>query len=305
MSRSISSTLLEGPHLSPSGFLMPRQNSTWAWSGWRVRSPIHSMWPEVAVPVAAGRIHARHRLLVAEQQRLVAGVEIGRAQLRMAFEIEPAGLHESERLRDLVGELHVTARLRAVLDEAQHPLAHIAEIGVAALGEGAQQVERRGRLPIGRELAARIGDARLGRELGPVDDVAAIDRQLPPVALLDRRAARLGELAGDAADLHHRRGGRIGEHHRHLQEQAEEVADVVGAVLGEAFGAVAALQQESVAGRDLAQRLGQVARLAGENQRRKGRQLRLDLGQRGRVGIFRHLQDRLACASLRASIARP
>ena len=38
----------DGPHLSPIGFLMPRMYSTWAWSGWRVRSPIQSMWPEVA-----------------------------------------------------------------------------------------------------------------------------------------------------------------------------------------------------------------------------------------------------------------
>ena len=38
----------DGPHLRPIGFLMPRMYSTWAWSGWRVRSPIQSMWPEVA-----------------------------------------------------------------------------------------------------------------------------------------------------------------------------------------------------------------------------------------------------------------
>ena len=37
----------------------------------------------------------------------------------------------------------------------------IAQIGIAALGEGAQQVERRRRLAIGLELALRIGDARL------------------------------------------------------------------------------------------------------------------------------------------------
>jgi hypothetical protein len=36
----------------------------------------------------------------------------------------------------------------------------------------------------------------------------------------------------------------VGQHHRHLQEDAEEIADVVGAVLGKALGAIAALQQE-------------------------------------------------------------
>ena len=69
----------------------------------------------------------------------------------------------------------------------------------------------------------------------------------------------------------------IGQHHRHLQEDAEEVADVVGAVLGEALGAVAALQQEGLARGDLGQRLLQAARLAGKDQRREGRELRLDV----------------------------
>ncbi len=41
-----------------------------------------------------GGIDAGQRLLVAEQQRLVAGVEVGRAQLRMRFRIDAAGAHE-------------------------------------------------------------------------------------------------------------------------------------------------------------------------------------------------------------------
>ena len=57
ISRSISSTLDDGPHLRPSGFMMPRQNSTWAWSGWRVRSPIQTMWAEVAHQVP-GRVES-------------------------------------------------------------------------------------------------------------------------------------------------------------------------------------------------------------------------------------------------------
>ena len=67
-----------------------------------------------------------------------------------------------------------------------------------------------------------------------------------------------------------------GQHHRHLQEHAEEVADVVGAMLGEAFGAVAALQQERLACSDAGQLLLQLARLTCKNQRRKGGELLLD-----------------------------
>ena len=61
-----------------------------------------------------------------------------------------------------------------------------------------------------------------------------------------------------------------GQHHRHLQEDAEEVADVVRAMLGEALGAIAALQQEPVTGSDGSKLLLQLARLTCKNQRRKG-----------------------------------
>jgi hypothetical protein len=142
-------------------------------------------------------------------------------------------------------------------------------------------------------LAARIGTARFLGESDVVDDVAAVARQLLAVAFFSRRRARLGELASDAADLHHRRGAGIGEHDRHLQKDTEEVANIVGAVLGEAFRAVAALQQESPAGCNLGKRLLQVARLAREHQRRKGRQLLFDVGQHLLVRIVRDLQDRL------------
>ena len=84
--------------------------------------------------------------------------------------------------------------------------------------------------------------------------------------------ARLGELAGDAPDLHHRHAGGEGQHHRHLQQHAERVADIVGMELGEALRAIAALQQESLALRHLGQRRFEVARLAGEHQRRMGLQ---------------------------------
>ncbi len=176
---------------------------------------------------------------------------------------------------------------------------HAAEAGIAAVGQRADQVERRGRMAIGLDQARGIGHARCGGELRAVDDVAAIARQLLAVLLLDRRGARLGELAGDAADLHHRHRGGIGQHHRHLQEHAQEVADVVGADvvgarIGEALGAVAALQQEAFARRDAAERLLEIARLAGEHQRRIARELLLDGLQRRLVRVVRHLDDRLA-----------
>ena len=54
----------------------------------------------------------------------------------------------------------VALALRAVGDEAERPAMHVVEAGIAALGEGAQQVQRRGRLAVGHALARRIGHAR-------------------------------------------------------------------------------------------------------------------------------------------------
>ena len=131
-----------------------------------------------------------------------------------------------------------------------------------------------------------------GGEGDVVDDVAAVARQRDVADLLHRRGARFCELSGDAADLHHRHRAGIGQDHRHLQQHAEEIADVVGAVFGKALGAVAALQQEGLAVGDARQRLFQVAGFTGKHQRRKRRELRLDIGQCLGIGIFRDLQAR-------------
>ena len=80
----------------------------------------------------------------------------------MRLRIDAAGLHEVERLGDAVGEGLVLVALGRVLDEAEHPLMRVGEIGIAARREGAQEVQRRRRLAVRLELAARIGNARLG-----------------------------------------------------------------------------------------------------------------------------------------------
>ena len=49
--------------------------------------------------------------------------------------------------------------------------------------------------------------------------------------------------------------------------------------VGERLGTVAALEHEGLAGADLGQPLLERARLAGEDQRRPGGELALDLGQ--------------------------
>ena len=222
------------------------------------------------------------------------GEEIGLADLRRRLRGEAARRHEVERLGEPVGQLLVALAGRALGDEALVPAVHAVEIGIAALGESPQQVQGCRRLAEGPHHALRIGRARRGGELHAVDDVAAIGGQRHAVLRLMVGGARLGELAGHAAHLDHRAAGAIGQNHRHLQQHAEGVADVVGMELGEALGAVAALQQESPAARHRGKALLQPPRLAGEDQRRIVAQRRLDLGERRVVGIVRHLPDRPA-----------
>ena len=64
--------------------------------------------------------------------------------------------------------------------------------------------------------------------------------------------------------------------------------------LGEALGAVAALQQERLAGGNLGEPGLQAPRLAGEDQRRIAAQRVLDAAEGVLVGIAGHLPDRQA-----------
>ena len=229
----------------------------------------------------------------------MARVEARRPQLRSVIRRDPTSAHELQRLGDVVGEFLVAMSLRTILHEAHVPLVHALEVGIAARREGTDQVQRRRRLPIGLKLAGRIGNARFGRELRPIDDVTTIARQFLAVSLLGRRRTRLCELPGNAADFGYRLAACIGQDHRHLQEDAEEVADVVGAVLGEAFGAVAALEQKTGAPGDSRELLLELTRFARENQRREGRETGLDIVQRFGVRIIRHLHDRFATPAFR------
>ena len=167
----------------------------------------------------------------------------------------------------------------------------VIEVGITAHGEGAQQVQRRGRLAVGHHLPLGIGNAGFFRKFDAVDDIAAVARQRDIAELLDVGGARLGELAGDTADLDHRLLGAKRQDNGHLQEGAEEVADVVGAVFGKALGTITALQQEAAAFGDIGERLRQTAGFTGENQRRIGCKLRFRRAQRRLVRIVRHLLD--------------
>jgi hypothetical protein len=122
--------------------------------------------------------------------------------------------------------------------------------------------------------------------------VAAKARELNPADAFGWRRTRLGELAGDTAELHNRDARAVGQHDGHLQDDAELVSDVVGREFSEALGAVAGLEQKGAAFGDLGERLREVAGLAGEHERRDGRQLLEDAFEGGLVRPGRLLLGR-------------
>src|SRR4030081_125732 len=84
------------------------------------------------VVTAAGGIDPGEGLLIAEQQRLVAGIEIRGAETGIDREVQAAGAHEIERLRNPVGQVHVALRLRRILYRFEHPLMNIVHRGTNA-----------------------------------------------------------------------------------------------------------------------------------------------------------------------------
>ena len=111
-----------------------------------------------------------------------------------------------------------------------------------------------------------------------------------PSRCLGGRGARLGELSGDAADLHRGDAAAVGEHDRHLQDDLELVADRVGRERVERLGAVARLEHEAASLADRGERVGEAARLAGEDQRRHRAQLGeggIELEGVGPLGLLR------------------
>ena len=225
------------------------------------------------VPTAGQGVLPRERFFVAEQQRLVARVDVDLAEVVVVLDLDPAGAHELEGTVDVVGELLVAPSLGARRHELLGPRVHPGEIGETALGERPYQVQCGRRLVVRLDESVGVGHARGLSGRGVVDDVAAEARQADVTHQLEVARTWLGELAGHPTDLHHRHAQAVGEHDRHLQDDAQLLADVDRGELLEALGTVAGLQQERVAGGHLGERRLQRPGLAGEHEWGIGRDL--------------------------------
>ena len=145
---------------------------------------------------------------------------------------------------------------------------HSRQIGKATLRKGTQQVQCRGRLLIDTKKAFRIRNALAGREAHGVDHVATVTRQFDPVNRLCRSGAGFCKLPGYTTDFDDGHGGSKRQNNRHLENDLEGIADVVGGKFGEAFGAVAALKKKGASLGDLAKLAFQALCFSGEHKRR-------------------------------------
>ncbi len=217
---------------------------------------------------AGARIDAGQGALVVEQQRLVAGVELHALQ---RLEVGAAGRHELDGAVD-VPRQRLVAGVGRVFGEALVPLVHEAEVREAALGEGADQVQRGGGRVVGPEHPAGIVAAGFRGEVVPVDDVAAVRRKSHAVAGFVVGGARLGELPRHPAHLDDRHRRTVGQDHCHLQDGLDPGADLVRRGVLECLGAVTALEQERLALGGSREPLAEDVDFAGEHEGREHRE---------------------------------
>lgn len=233
------------------------------------------------------RVDTRHRALVVHEQALVPGEELDALQL---VEVRARGLHELDRAVDLGGHALV-ALIGRVLREALVPRVHLAEVGETTLRERADQVQRGRRRVVALEQATGVGRAGPLGEVVAVHDVAAVGRQRDVATGLGVARTRLRELSRHAAHLDDGHRGAVGQHDGHLQHRLDAVADLFGGRPCESLGTVATLEQECLTGCGARGPVAKVVDFAGEDQRRKCRDLLGDVGDAVRVGPLRLLLD--------------
>ena len=237
------------------------------------------------VGLARPRIDTRHGRLVLEQQRLVGRIQVN---VSKSLEVDARCTHELDRTVNILGQ-RLVARVGRVRHETLIPAVHLTQVRVAALREGADQVQRRGRVVIQRQEALRVRLTRLGGELEGVYGVATVAGQSDAVARFHIRRTRLGVLAGDTADLDDRQRGTVRQDDRHLQQRLNLQAHVVSRRLGEGLGAVSAHQDEGLAAGSRTHPRAQIVYLPGEHERRLAAQLRRHITEVLRVRVGRLL----------------
>ena len=264
-----------------------------------VTNPDHMRRSGIPVLLVGDGVAACQRFLIVEKKRHMAGVEICLGKWARCFRRDAAGPHEIEALLDTAGQFLKPFRLGCSGKEFGDPAVNFCEVGKAALREGAQQVQRGGRLFIDAQQPLWIRHPILFGKRHGVDHVTAIAWQLDAVDGFHRRGARLGKLACHPPDLDHRHRGTKGQHHCHLQNDLEGVTNIVRREFGKALGTVTTLKKEGPPFGNLAKLALQALRLACKHQRRHRGELRLDAGEFFGIRVIRNLFDGMVAPTVR------
>ena len=150
------------------------------------------------VPAFLTRNEARLGLLVVQDERLVTGIEIG--SQRLVHFLGADGLEELEAIGHRGHDPFVLKFEWRMTDKTEIPILRVMQVGKTAIDQGAHEIQRQGRPFIAAQQQQRIRFSRSRRELGMVDDIAAIRGQRDPVACLGIGGSRLGILPGHATD---------------------------------------------------------------------------------------------------------
>ena len=124
---STSSAVVVGPSLQPTGFWMPRTELHVGAVELPVRSPIQTMCGGVE-PVTGEGVAAGQRLLVAEDERFVAGEEVDLVQARHGTVSTPQAFMNHQGTVDLVGHVLVASTFGALHHEALRPRVDLGQI---------------------------------------------------------------------------------------------------------------------------------------------------------------------------------
>ena len=105
---------------------------------------------------------------------------VARVEIRVRGLVHGAAadaLEEIQSVGDRCGDALVGFLQRRVIDEAQIPVFGMMQIREAAGDQGANEIQCQRRTLIAAQQQFGIGRARLGRELRPVDEIAAVAGQ--------------------------------------------------------------------------------------------------------------------------------
>ena len=117
-----------------------------------------------------------------QHERLVTGIEIGTQ--RLVHFLGADGLEKLEAIGHRGHDPFVLKLERRMTDKTEIPVLRVMQVGKTAIDQSAHEIERQGSPLIAAQQQQRVRLSRSRRELGMVNDIAAIRGQSDPVACL-------------------------------------------------------------------------------------------------------------------------